>query len=240
MGIRKVKVSTLARVGNILNFIVLGVDNSTGKSAIADMEQLRGNTGLTPDITVKMKAVAYGTPPSVSKTGTNENPTITISFPLAKNGDTPRLQVSGDFIQYRYTDTDEWQNLVDLDTLRLHFTDLTPAQIESLKLHFSDLSEEEIAQLRKPADDAAKEAKDAADRLNDLSDHPAEIREGYWWQWNEETGEYENTGERADGNTLFATFDIDLATGELSMTTPDRYDGAQFALDNNGNLTVEI
>ncbi len=87
---------------------------------------------------------------------------------------------------------------------------------------------------------AAGVARAAADRLNALSDHPTEIREGYWWLWNEATGEYENTRERADGNTLFATFDIDLDTGELSCTTPDRYDGARFALDDNGNLTVEV
>ncbi len=88
--------------------------------------------------------------------------------------------------------------------------------------------------------DAAGTARAAADRLNALSDYPAKIVEGYWWLWNEKTGEYEDTGERADGNTLFATFDIDLDTGELSCTTPDRYDGAQFAIDTNGNLTVEI
>jgi hypothetical protein len=84
------------------------------------------------------------------------------------------------------------------------------------------------------------EFRDAIDRLNDLSDHPAKIVEGYWWLWNEERGEYENSGERADGNTLFATFEIDPDTGELSVTTPDRYDGPQFAIDDEGNLTVEI
>ena len=42
------------------------------------------------------------------------------------------------------------------------------------------------------------------------------------------------------GNTLFATFGIDLQTGELSVTTPDAYDGPSFAIDDNGTLGVTI
>lgn len=48
---------------------------------------------------------------------------------------------------------------------------------------------------------ATKAAGDAANRLNALSDHRDEIRDGYWWRWNEETGEWYNTGEIAKGET---------------------------------------
>lgn len=80
----------------------------------------------------------------------------------------------------------------------------------------------------------------AADRLNDLSEHRDEIREGYWWRWNETTKEYEKTTSRADGNILFASVELDPVTGELSVITPDGYDGLTFELDNRGYLSVIV
>ena len=123
---------------------------------------------------------------------------------------------------------------------KLKFSDLTEEEVEQMKLHFSDLTEEDIAELQKPAKEATEAAKDAADRLNALSDHRDEIRDGYWWRWNEKIKEYENTGETANGNTLFATFDVDLQTGELSVTTPDGYLGPEFELSDEGEISVVI
>ena len=86
---------------------------------------------------------------------------------------------------------------------------------------------------------AVTNANEATSRLNTLSDHRDEIRDGYWWHWNEVTREYENTGELAKGNTLFASFDIDPATGELSCTTDEEYTGASFSVEN-GDLIVTV
>lgn len=80
----------------------------------------------------------------------------------------------------------------------------------------------------------------ATDRLNTLSDHRDEIRDGYWWRWNEETGEWYNTGEIAKGNVMYATFSVDPETAELAMFTDEEYTGASFALDENGILSIEI
>lgn len=80
----------------------------------------------------------------------------------------------------------------------------------------------------------------ATDRLNALSDHRDEIRGGYWWRWNEETGEWYNTGEVAKGNAMFATFEVNPATAILTMYTDEEYTGANFTLDENGVLSVEI
>lgn len=80
----------------------------------------------------------------------------------------------------------------------------------------------------------------AADRLNALSDHRDEIRAGYWWRWNEDTGEWYNTGEVAKGNAMFATFEVNPATAILTMYTDEEYTGANFTLDENGVLSVEI
>lgn len=47
-------------------------------------------------------------------------------------------------------------------------------------------------------------------------------------------------GEKGEkGNVLFATFDINILTGELEMVTPTEYSGASFAL-NGSNLEVTI
>lgn len=88
--------------------------------------------------------------------------------------------------------------------------------------------------------EAILDAEAATNRLNALSDHRDEIRDGYWWRWNEETGEWYNTGEIAKGNVMFATFKLDPFTGILTMFTDEEYTGANFFLDENGILTVVI
>jgi len=88
--------------------------------------------------------------------------------------------------------------------------------------------------------EAILDAEAATNRLNALSDHRDEIRDGYWWRWNEETGEWYNTGEIAKGNVMFATFELDPFTGILTMFTDEEYTGANFELDENGILTVVI
>lgn len=88
------------------------------------------------------------------------------------------------------------------------------------------------------ANKAKEEADAAANRSNTLSDHRDEIRDGYWWRWNETSGKWYNTGEIAKGNIMYATFDFDPITGELSMYTDEEYTGNRFELDNNGFLSV--
>ena len=88
--------------------------------------------------------------------------------------------------------------------------------------------------------EAILDAEAATNRLNALSDHRDEIRDGYWWHWDEETSEWYNTGEIAKGNVMFATFELDPSTGILTMFTDEEYTGANFFLDGNGILTVVI
>lgn len=74
-------------------------------------------------------------------------------------------------------------------------------------------------------------AETATDRLNALSDHRDEIREGYWWRWNETTKEWYNTGEIAKGNVMYATFDVD-ENNDLYMFTDEEYTGPGFVVDD--------
>lgn len=93
-------------------------------------------------------------------------------------------------------------------------------------------------EVKKDAEVATKKADDAAIRLNDLSDHRDEIRDGYWWRWNEDTGEWYNTGEIAKGNVMYATFDVD-ENNDLYMFTDEEYTGPGFVVEEE-NLFVTL
>jgi hypothetical protein len=141
MALNKIKVSQLPPVGDIARFIVFGYDAGTGASAKALMEQLRRNVGPAPNIAMSFSPLPYGSAPSVTKTGTTLNPVFSVGFPLAKNGEKPLLRKSEDWIQYKYESDAQWQNLLNLDTLRLHFSDLTPDNIALLQGPASDAAD---------------------------------------------------------------------------------------------------
>ena len=90
---------------------------------------------------------------------------------------------------------------------------------------------------------AAKSAEDAAESAQtaqEYSGKPPTIIDGTWWVWNAEAQKYEDTGEAARGNVMFATFYIDLETGDLYQVTPDEYMGPEFSINENGHLEVSI
>ena len=92
------------------------------------------------------------------------------------------------------------------------------------------------------ASEAAQSAIDAvgsAQSAQQYSGKPPQIQNGTWWIWNASTQQYEDTGEAVRGNVMFATFDVDPKTGELTMSTPDEYQGPQFYLIN-GILEVSV
>lgn len=94
----------------------------------------------------------------------------------------------------------------------------------------------------KSAQEAAESATGAADSAQtaqEYSGKPPIIQNDTWWTWNAETGQYEDTGQSAKGDVMFATFAIDPETGLLTMTTPDGYDGPTFMIVN-GFLEVSI
>ncbi|MCC8199031.1 MAG: hypothetical protein LIP06_10780 [Tannerellaceae bacterium] len=149
------------------------------------------------------------------------------------------------------TDPESWLQITEnsYDTaLRLGLFEGTEAEwIHSLSAASEEAARLALEQARAcqeataAAVTATGKADEAADHLNTLSDHRDQIVDGYWWQYNEETGAYENTGHRAHGDTLFATFDIDPETGLLSVYTDEAYNGPQFEIDEEtGMLQVII
>lgn len=89
------------------------------------------------------------------------------------------------------------------------------------------------------AAESATEAADSAQTAQEYSGKPPIIQNDTWWTWNAETGQYEDTGQSAKGDVMFATFAIDPEAGLLTMTTPDGYDGPTFAIVN-GYLEVSV
>lgn len=89
------------------------------------------------------------------------------------------------------------------------------------------------------AADSAEDAAESAETAQQYSGKPPIIQNDYWYVWNATTGQYENTGESARGDVMYATFEIDPETGLLTMTTPTRYDGPTFVIIN-GYLEVSV
>lgn len=91
----------------------------------------------------------------------------------------------------------------------------------------------------KDAAASADEAAESAETAKEYSGKPPIIQNDTWWTWNAETQQYEDTGESARGDVMYATFEINPDTGILTMTTPDRYNGPEFEIIN-GYLEVSI
>ena len=95
------------------------------------------------------------------------------------------------------------------------------------------------AQSETNAAQSAQEAEESAQTAQEYSGKPPIIQNDTWWTWNAEQGVYVDIGEPARGDVMYATFEIDIDTGELVMYTPDGYTGPAFSLVN-GFLEVTI
>lgn len=115
------------------------------------------------------------------------------------------------------------------------------------------------------AEASAERAEDAADKAETFSKNAPKIQNGNWWVYNPVSGQYEDSGQKAQGDkgeqgekgdtgekgeqgdkgdkgdrgdVQYATFDIDPQTGILSMHTTDGYQQPDFKLNENGYLEV--
>lgn len=95
------------------------------------------------------------------------------------------------------------------------------------------------AQAETNAAQSATDAAESAQTAQEYSGKPPIIQNDTWWTWDAEQGEYVDTGESARGDVMYATFEIDMETGELVMYTPDGYTGPVFSL-SDGFLEVTI
>lgn len=148
-------------------------------------------------------------------------------------------------IKYGYEGTEkDW--LESLNGKDFTYKDFTTEQLNNLKrpaLESAELANKVIDEAESALSDvksATKKANNAADRAEILSNNRDKIVDGYWWHYNEETGEYENTGVIAKGSVAYATFDIDLENSTLVMYIDPNYDGASFELDEENGLLKAV
>lgn len=107
----------------------------------------------------------------------------------------------------------------------------------------ADRAKGEADRAKGEADRADREADRAEQAVVDAKDYsikPAIPKNGTWWIWNAETKQYEDTGEKSEGDLLYATFSIVPETGMLWMNKPRFYDGPEFSLNNDGFLEVHV
>lgn len=227
-----IRANLLPAAGTITdNDMILIVQGGRPKRALPSaMKGKQGDPGLSAFLGVSSTYILW----KQGANGTWQN-LLELEKIRGPKGEKPVFRKLNGTLQMKYEGEPDsaFVNIFDREELKMKFSDLTPAEVDQLKLHFSDLTDADIKVLQKPA-------QDAADRLNELSDHRDKVVDGYWWSWNEKEKKYFNTGEIAKGNVMYATFYIDLATGNLEMTTPEEYAGPDFSLDKDGNLCVTI
>lgn len=121
------------------------------------VSQLKGNTGSTPEITFNVTSLPYGSTPTVDKTGTAENPTISIGLPKGKDGEKIvwRKTATGIEIKYEEEPDSSYKTLFT-------FFEVMP--------DVSDFSKEGIALLQRPATEAATEARNTMTTIQSEAD----------------------------------------------------------------------
>lgn len=104
--------------------------------------------------------------------------------------------------------------------------------VESAKQSARDAagSADSAANSAKRAAQSASEAADSAVSAQQYSGKPPVIKDGRWWTWNAEKQDYEDTGEAARGNVMYAAFFLDPRTGDLYMYADNEYTGPRFRL----------
>ena len=100
-------------------------------------------------------------------------------------------------------------------------------------------SAKEAADSAATAAGSASDAAESAETAQQYSGKPPTIIDGRWWIWNAATQEYEDTGEAARGNLMYATFFLDPRSGELYMFADNEYAGPEFRL-NGPDLEVVL
>lgn len=194
------KVSTLPAATTLEGLIVLGVDGVTNKSCKVGIELLKGNTGITPVLTVQVTALTAGSAPTVSKSGTAEAPTITIGIPRGADGTNPVFRTGSAGIEWKYSNEDDtaYRSLVSYEVLKLKYSDLTAADIAVLQQPATD----KAAELETWKNGAVTELNAAKDAANETAEHPTYVGVDYYvYKWNTTTKAYINTGIYTKGDT---------------------------------------
>ena len=180
-------VGEIRKVTNVTNVFSLPAIELVGdREEVVEvaLTSLIGDTGKTPVITFQINSLPYGSDPTINKSGTDEEPTIEIGFPLAQDGDIPVWKKTATGIEIKYSREPE-----SAYTSLFSFADVMP--------DVSDFSPEGIALLQKPATDAAEKVLKDAQEVNDNLTADVEALEERTETVIRETGESKELADRA-------------------------------------------
>lgn len=171
----------------------------------------------------------------------NEYPQFAI---VAKNADADT----------EFGETDEGDNSVEMDTAMVilpptvelgNLIDDTNAVINKANAAIVDIeqrTDKAIADTETAmnnANVAAEYANKQGDRAKAYADHPNKVGEdGYWYEWDEETGEYVRTDCYSRGTIDYPTFDVN-EDAELVVNITDGAD-KRFELSDDGELLINL
>ena len=132
----------------------LDIKDFQSVSSVSELDNilLVQSTGVNGKMTVALfkTAVRNDVTPSIKE---NVWWIGTVNTGIVAAGKTPEFRKGDLGIEWKYPTDTAWKLLVNYESISLTFDDLTEAQKNSLKLHFSDLTGAEIAQLQQPARD---------------------------------------------------------------------------------------
>lgn len=114
---------------------------------------------------------------------------------------------------------------------------------------FGKETAKEYVQTAVDAAEAAKQSEENAaeseQQAKEYSGNPPTIQQNEagnytWWTWNADAQEYQDTGEVAVGNVMYAVFWLNPETGDLYEYYDKDYTGPQFELVNGADLEVVL
>ena len=99
-----------------------------------------------------------------------------------------------------------------------------------------------ITNMQEETQSAIADTNTARDNANNAANKAKNMpylgEDHYWYVYNPTTDQYEKTATQA--GTQYATFGVNPSTGNLEMYTADTYSGANFNLNDSGELEVVI
>ena len=119
---------------------------------------------------------------------------------------------------------------------------VTTPKIKDGAVTNAKLNKEVISSINDAKDNAnnsASAATDAANRANEISEHPPKIGDdGFWYKYDEITKEYVKTEYYSKGGVDYPTFEIDTEDMGLYVNITEGSDLSRFSLDENGELCL--
>lgn len=210
---KKKKISELPLATSLVGLFTIGVD-SLNRSVKVSLEWLKTSfdniaKAITDADTATKKAneaagKAEAATQNTNKATTDANAAEELraeAETVRKTAEANRIKAETDRIATEILRTEAETNRVDAESGRVT-AENTRVTNENARIVAEKKRQTDTSAAIENASTATTNAQNAANRSNALSDHRDKIVNGYWWRWNEETKEWYNTGEIAQGKAV--------------------------------------